>query len=811
MRKLTLTTLALNFSLLFSITASAQIEEVVVTAQKRPENIQSVPISISAYSGSFLKDSNINTLQDLGPYTPNLALSQSSQVANQRIMIRGVGSVGDSAIEPSVAVFIDGVYYPRPSAVVGSLSDIELVEVLRGPQGTLFGRNASMGALNIKTAAPSKELEGDIRGSYGSDNAVRLSGSISNSLSDQTSGRLSYHYSDRDGYGENNFTGAGNNDTFGDWRDMGVRGKLNFKPSEMLDINLTMDYSKVENQSGVIEVISSTVLPAYLTTLSTVLNPAGPLAGGPVPDTSDTYDNIVNQDHRDTADDKQWGGILDISWTLGEHTIRSLTSHRRWENDTFESALRLPADLLNRLTAYETRTTSEEIQLLSPTGGHLEYVAGLYFYDEAYDIASQFDLGPDFCPAVRNLVTGIATQQVLASGGSLAVAQATGLGAGSSALTQCRSKPQIGAVDLDFTQDMTSYAAFGQLTVNVDEFLRVSGGLRYTDDQKDGSFNQLVPNTILLPSSATNPLGINLRMVDSAPALEFDENKVTWMGNVSYDITDNVMGYATISTGFKSGGFNSDGANRVITRVFDSEEVKNYELGLKNTLFNNKLVANLGFFRTRIDNFQDRQFDGVNFLVQNVGQLTQDGFELDLQFQPNENFISTAGLSYLDSEFNSFPNATALPAVVAAAQAANKIPTGQDLTGQRNHFSPEWTFSLMSEWSDNLGDTGLGWFVRGEYQYTDDQNVGAETNQNPQSIQQAYDLVNARAGITGINETWELSIYGKNLTDEGYCQTIFNQPIGTTLGLVNSATGGGMQRCVLGAPKTYGMEASYNF
>lgn len=811
MRILSGTTLALCFSSLFSSIATAQIEEIVVTAQKRAENIQDVPISISAFSGDFLKDSGIYSLQDLGLYTPNLSLSQSSQVANQRIMIRGVGSVGDSAIEPSVAVFIDGVYYPRPSAVVGSLSDIEIIEVLRGPQGTLFGRNASMGALNIKTARPSEELEADMRGSYGNFDALRLSGSISNSLSQQTSGRLSFHYADRGGWGENTFTGAGNDDDFGDWQDMGVRGKLNFTPSEMLDINITMDYSQVENQSGVIEVKADTVLPAYLRTLSTVLNPTGPAQGGPIPKTANTFDGLVHQDHRDTADDEQWGGILDIAWTLGDHTVRSLTSHRRWENETFESALRLPADLLNRITAYQTRTTSEEIQLLSPAGEFLEYVAGLYYYGEDYDIGSRFDLGPDFCPAVRNLVFGRAFQQAFAASGSLAVAQATGTAAGAGALAQCRGGPQSGAVDLDFTQDLTSYAAFGQLTFNIDEQLRVSGGLRWTHDEKDGSFSQLVPNTILLPGSATNPLGINLRAIDSAPGLEFNETKLTWMGNVSYEISDNVMGFATVSTGFKSGGFNSDGANRVITRTFDSEEVINYELGIKSFLYESKLMANLTFFRTEIDNFQDRQFDGVNFIVQNVGLLIQDGFELDLQMQPNEHFYAIAGVSYLDSEFDSFPNATALPAIVASAQAVNAIPAPQDLTGERNHFSPEWTFSLTSEWRDTIGDSGLGWFVRGEYQYVDDQNVGAETNQNPQSIQEAYDLVNARAGITGADATWEIAVFGKNITNEGYCQTIFNQPIGTTLGLVDPLTLGGMQRCVLGAPQTYGIEASYRF
>jgi iron complex outermembrane receptor protein len=783
-----------------------RIEEIVVTAQKRPENIQDVPISISVYSGDFLDDSGIDTLQDLSAYTPNLTLSQSSQTANQRIIMRGVGSVGNNAIEPSVAVFIDGVYYPRPSSVVGTLSDLELVEVLRGPQGTLFGRNASMGALNITTMKPSEDLSGQIRGSFGSFDAIRLSGSVSNSISDQTSGRLSFHYSDRDGYGNNTFTGADNNSKFGAREDKGLRGKLNFTPSDILDINMTFDYSEVKNESGVIEVLADSVLPAYVGTLSAALNPLGPAPGGPVPETTNTFDYTVNQDHRDNADDEQWGGVMDISWDIKNHTVRSISSYRNWKNSTFESALRLPADLLNRVTDYDADTLSQEFQLLSPTGNYFEYVLGFYYYNEDYTIDQQFDLGTDFCPLINNLVFSGAFRQALAAGAPLATAQAIGAGAGAAGAAQCAGGPQTAAIDTDFNQDLISYAGFGHFTVNISEYLRFTGGLRWTADGKDGSFEQLVPNTILLPPSATNPLAINLRTIDSDPNLAFDDDELTWMANVNYDVNDNLMIFATASTGFKSGGFNSDGANVIIPRVFSSEDVINYELGFKSYLFENKLVANLTLFNTKITNFQDRQFNGVNFIVQNAGKLNQKGLELDMRLQANENLSAVAGVSYLDSNFTSFPQATALPFEIVVGSTATR-----DLTGERNHFSPRWQLSLMTEWRDTIGDEGYGYYIRGEFQQVSGQNVGAQTNQNPQSRQDGYSLLNARGAITGQHEKWEVAAFAKNLTDETVCQTIFNQPIGITLRLVDSTTLGGMQRCVLGAPKTYGVEAVYRF
>jgi iron complex outermembrane receptor protein len=861
--------------------AIAQIEEVVVTAQKRSEDIQDVPISISVFSGEFMEESGVNTIQELGAYTPNLSLTQSSQVANNRIIIRGVGSVGNSAIEPSVAVFIDGVYYPRPSSVVGSLTDLEAVEVLRGPQGTLFGRNASMGALNIRTRKPSDEFEGNIRGSYGSDNAVRVSGAVSGGLSENVGGRLAFQYSDRDGFGNNTFTGPGNNTEFGAWEDASVRGKLYFTPNDDLDIIVSVDYAEVTNEGPVAEVISDTVLASYGPTISAILSPTGPFAPtGPVPELANGFDYSVNQDHRDTGKDDQWGISADINYAFGEHTIRSITAYRKWNNDTFESALRLPADLINRVSTYQAETVSQELQIISPLGERFEYVAGVYYYHEDYTIDQSFELGDQFCgPAVNNLVqarvagtaipalaagiAGFLPDPTLAGtiagaivtgaitdgptldaafglpGGTgvalLAAAAAAGApaglapGTGAAASGFCAAGPTGSgnpAVDTDFRQDVESLAFFAQGTFNVSDELRLTAGIRYTQDDKNGSFVSLIPNPIVAPASPTNPFGLDLRAVENRPNLRFEENKVTWMVNASYDISNDAMVFGSFSTGFKSGGFNSDGFNSIgiaagAQREFDSEEVDNFEFGIKSTLFDNRVRANMTYFHTEISNFQDRQFDGVNFLVQNVGKLTQQGVEIDIQAQPIDQWMMMFGLSYLDSDFDTFPNATNLPAVVAATQAANGallaagMPPNQvpprDLTGFRNHFSPKWQLSLVSEWSDAMANTNLGWFLRGEFQYTDDQNLGAETNQNPQSLQKGYEIFNARAGIRGADDSWELSAFVRNLGDKEYCQTIFNQPIGTTLGLVDPVSLGGLQRCVLGAPRTLGMEAAYRF
>ena len=844
--------------------AMAQLEEVVVTAQKRAEDVQEVPISITTVSGDFMVNSGADTLQDLGAYVPNLSLTESSQVANNRIIMRGVGSVGNNAIEPSVAVFIDGVYYPRPSSVVGGLTDLQMVEVLRGPQGTMFGRNASMGALNIHTAKPTQDFQGKVRLSYGDYNSLRTSGYVSGGITNNAAGRLSFHYADRDGYGTNTFKKTGNGGNVGAWEDYSLRGQLNFAATDNIDVNLTADYAKVHNKGTIIEVLDKTVLPKYVTTIKAVLSPAGPFNPiGPAPDTANGHNYWINQDQQDNADDEQWGIAAHIDWKVADHTIRSITSYRDWSNSTFESALRLPADLLNRDTNYKVKTVSQELQLVSPSGGKIEYVAGFYYYHEDYSIDQNFDLGPDFCPAINNLVqakvataaipafaTAIApslpdpTKAATIAGAIITGAIADGptldtnfgLPAGTGAVllaaaptpaptlgglagATCAAGASNKAVDTQFNQNLTSIALYGQLTYNITDKLRVTGGLRWTNDDKSGSFSSIINNPILAPPApiGPSPFGIDLRVAENDPNLKFQDDEVTWLMNLSYDITDNIMAYGLYSTGYKTGGFNSEGfnSNAVLSgasRIFNSETVDNYEFGVKSRLFENRMVANLSYYNTEISNFQDRQFDGVNFLVQNAGVLTQQGMELDIQAQPTDHFYTVIGVSLLDSNFDSFPNATNLPYIVSVAQANGTPVPPRNLTGAANHFSPFWRFSLVGEWTGTVPvKKDLGWYFRLEEQYTDDQNLGAETNDNPQTIQPGYHVVNARLGIRSQDDKWELAAFVRNAFNKGYCQTIYNQPIGTTIGLVDSTTKGGMQRCVLGTPRVWGIEAAYSF
>ena len=1016
-------------SLLFALTLSgpavAEIEEIIVTSQKREKSAQDVPISTSVFSDDFFTKSNVHTLQDIARYAPNLSLPQSSAIANQRIMLRGVGSVGNSAIEPTVAVFIDGVYYPRPSSIVGSMTDLNRVEVLRGPQGILFGRNASMGALNIVTKNPTDEHEGRIAVSYGDYDEKRVSGYINSALSETASARLSFQVSERDGYADNTFTEGGSRSTVGNWEDLTVRGKLLLTPTPTTDVLLTADFSRVRNEGAVAELIGDTV-PGH-----TLLGLAHILPTGELPEAEDPYDHKLNQMHRDDADDEQWGLSGDITWSVGTHTIRSITAYRDWENDSLDqSVIRMPADLVPTDQLYDAETFSQELQITSPEGKDLEYVLGLYYYDEKYTLDSNSRLGEDFCGMVENLyreqllqdvhvanplapggfveikhagardavfgteysrrvgvsvggaipgLIGTLTQAnpqaapqvtaqiqaltpalvnllmkagteispvlgpllsdptLLADPGNQAQLQATitqaktdlndrlgalipdaalhgaiyqaldplvanlsdpampdygvttlrltALAASQQALdTQARllvENPQTpdpedfieqpipvaqavqgaavgtasaakgtcvaGGPDLavtNFTQDVENYAAYAHATYRLSPQWHLSAGARFTRSEKDGRFVSVVHNPAAKPSSSTNPFGLDLRVDESHPDLEHDEEKMTWLTNLSYFFDDDSMLFANFSTGFKSGGFNPEGFNSKVaaagkTRKFDTETTKNYELGVKRTMMEGRLIANVTVYRTKINDFQERQFDGLNLIVHNSGDLTQQGVELDMLFQPREEFFASLGVSYLDSEFDSFPNATGLPGHIAAASMARdayaacevqvegglklqaecdsqfpeaaRINPTRDLKGERNHFSPKWQVALSAEWTDSLPDFAADWFVRGEYQFVDDQNVGSDTNQNPDTMQSNYNLFNGGAGVRSQTGDWEVSAFVKNIFDEEYCQTKYTQPLVGSLGLTDPTTGQGAQRCTLGQPRTWSLVGSFLF
>lgn len=285
--------------------------------------------------------------------------------------------------------------------------------------------------------------------------------------------------------------------------------------------------------------------------------------------------------------------------------------------------------------------------------------------------------------------------------------------------------------------------------------------------------------------------------------MERDDSKTTYFGNVNWNITEDIMLFATVSTGYKSGGFNSQSGGRQPLgeerRIFAPEETTNYELGVKSTLLDGTMTANATLYRMDIDDFQDRAFDGLSFVVVNAGELRQQGVEVDINWVPIDQLRIVAGAAYLDSEYQDFEGAPGLPG-----------GPPQDLEGERRNFSPEWQTSLTADWTQPL-DNGMEWFVGGSWSWFDEQNVGTSSNNNPQSEQDSYSIVNARVGLRSASGDWDVTLFGYNLTEDDYCMTIFDQAFGAPLGAVDSVNNTSVMRCNLGAPTTWAVRGSYRF
>lgn len=781
-----------------------QVEVIQVTATRRTESIQEVPIAMSAYGADFIERAGITDMQELGAYVPNLTLTRSSQVASNRIAIRGVGTSGSNGLEPSVAVFIDGVYIPRPGAIVGKLEDIEAVEVLRGPQGTLFGRNASMGALNIRTAKAAGDNTTRVWAGIGSDSLHYGGVTLDRALNESVSGRMSMHYSKQDGFAYSEYSET----DIGRWQDIGVRGSLVF-PIGKADASLRADWKRINNNGSASSVIADSVQPRYLSAISFILDPEitpDKLVNGftgPLPNVSNEFDRRLNQIHEDDAVDEQRGLSLDVAWDHGQYSYRSITAMRKWDNFTYETPIRLPAELLPRVTDYAAQTFSQELQLLSSFDGPFNYVAGLYYYQESYDIDQWFNLGADFCSlALHNNVWNTVFRANLSGGVDTATAFGNALNTAGAAAGACLNGPQTQAILSNFSQDVKSMSVFAQGTYDITDQASAIIGVRYTNDDKTGYFVNDVRNNIAGPRTATNPFGINLRVNESSE-LAFKDDQVTWLATLRYAPTNDFMTFLTASTGYKGGGFNTESGSEVLgdKRVFDSETVTNLEWGFK-SWFLGLGTVNATLFRTNLKNFQDRRFDGVTFVVLNAAELRQQGVEVDANLYATNNLSVMLSGSYLDSKFLDYRDGTNLPGFPSNIQ--------QDLTGTPNNFSPRWQFSNSMEWRDYFGQN-KEWFVRGEYQYLGKRRPSGVTDNNPSTMRPGYGLVNLRLGISDDLGAWDLTLFAKNLLDKGYCQAVTYQPLNTTLGLVDPTTGDSMARCYQSQPRQLGLEFRYNF
>jgi iron complex outermembrane recepter protein len=757
------------------------IEEIVVTAQKRTENLQDVPLSVAAFSGETLAKAGIDSVVDLPRLVPNLMLNRGNQVSNLRMSIRGVGAPGNSAMDPSVGTFVDGIYVPRPGSLVASFNDMAGVEVLRGPQGTLFGRNATVGGILFRTTDPTSNLGGSVEAQAGNYGMQKYSGMINVPAGDKLSFRLAGLYDSVDGYAKNRLDGK----TFGSRDTTAGRLGMKWDITDTLNWTVKVDYSKIGGDGQV----ETEIDPATLTATSIARLTA--FTHGNPPDLYDPFDRKSNQRIYGHLDDKNWGVASNLSWDLaGGYTVRLLSGYRDWQNDQVDGdVVWTPLDLVSRTGAYDSKSQSYELQLISPTdqlfGGRLDYVAGLYYFQEDFGIGETLGFGSQLC--------------------------STFVPAPPAANASCVASPnKANAAVLDFNQSASNYAVYAQANVGLTDGLDLVLGGRWTKDDKSGSFVETINNPY------ANAL--KLRSAENQK-LSVSDDDFTYRAGLNWKLNPDLLLFTSYSTGYKSGGFNSGGGWRSPTlpplnREFKKETSDNIELGVKSTLADGKLRLNATAFRMNLNDFQDRAFDGTSFNVLNAGNLRNQGLEFDGEVQATDAIRLFGALGYLDSEFTKYPNASCLPYPAQVNPACV-----QDLKGKRPVYTPKYQGSVGAQVDGNFASHNLGYAFRTDLSYTDTTNINSINDNNKQGIQSSTTLLSMRYSLLfGERHNYTLSVFGDNLTDQGYCAfktaQVLDTSIGTAAtgrGLRDPVTGGTVMRCGVAPPRTYGVSIKAAF
>lgn len=600
LKPLAITTLATA-----AINANSQaLEEVVITAQKRAQDLQDVPIAVTAMSASMLKEAGISDVKGIALRTPNFSMGEFNPTQPQ-LYIRGIGSNGDGAGggEQSVAMFIDGVYIPRSAGTGTELYDIESIEVLRGPQGTLWGKNAIAGAVNIRTSKPSDELTMGVEAEAGNMGLVSFKGMASGPISDQLNGKLGFNHKQRDPYVQSVVDPSIKT---GDIDSQGLRGQLLFMPTDMLDFLLSVDWGKDRRSGGAVSPDSNHGLVGMF-----IQSPAAPRAG--------FYQNYLEREGKAEIDSS--GMSLTTTWDMEFATLTAISAYRELEsaleNISFGVGLTtFPVLDLNNYTKEDSKMFSQELRLAGNTD-QMNWQTGLYYNREKTNRTE----GGEFATKI-NLNTFFAQGKITLLPSAIALPD--------DVTTQSNTT--------------TSWAVFGQADYSLTANLDLTFGLRYTNEEKDYQ-NIGVRGAGLYVLENYN---ISANKSWSATTFKFVAN---------YHINNNTMAYFSAATGFKSGGFDGVASTEKGAKTpFDQEEALNLELGLKTMLFDERLRLNTAVFNMAYDDLQILQaFPNGGPIpplqTKNAGEAESKGLELETQWAINDEFTLSATYAYLSTKY----------------------------------------------------------------------------------------------------------------------------------------------------------------
>jgi iron complex outermembrane receptor protein len=699
--------------------------QVVVTAQKRVERLQDVPVSVAVVSGAKLQQQHITSVEDLTQVSPSLSFTDSANTRGQGLTIRGVGTLSFSdGVEPDVSTVVDGVVLGRQAMTIFDLIDVDQIEVLRGPQGTLFGKNSSAGVLSITTAAPSDRFGGEYSATYETLNDIKLQGSVTGPIVEgKLDARLTAYANHGDGWITNVYDGEKLN---GDdqW---GLRGKLLFTPNDNLDVTVIGDYENIHEAC-----CTSTIRSAPATTSYFGVPYATLIGVKPGP-----YNQAVDVDGQYYLHQDSEGVSVQADQKIGSATLTSITAYRSFHDQDNNDADLTPIDIFDVNSANQTQDQfTQELRLASASGQKLEYVAGLYYFYQ--------DL----------------TTTTHAAGNLGAVPSPEFLGS---------------MVHRGITTD--NEAAFGQATWHVtDQFSLIAGG-RYTAEQLKAFFDRSnLPGAVgATPASIAGP---PLR----ADNLGSDETNFSYKLGAQYTFNSDLMAYFSYARGFKGAALNLLNflpASLVANGQYEvpPELSTSYEVGLRSSMFHRHLQVNLTGFITDFTGFQATAFDptiDANTLV-SAGALRSQGVELEAIANPVHGLTLTGNLAYTDVRFTKFPNGPCYPGEALLANTPCHMVAGvyvQNLNGGVLNNAPKVSFNLGGAYVHPLAWNGdLDGFIDVNYAYRSDANYSLSGD--PMTVQKAYGLVNLNLGVQPHSGHWRVSLFAKNLLDQHYASLIY--------------------------------------
>jgi iron complex outermembrane receptor protein len=779
--------MAVAVSAIALTTFAATLEEIVVTAQQRAESLQDVPVSVAAVTAKKISDSGIVDLQGLSELVPNFSINETG--ISTTVTIRGISSGINSGFEQSVGMYNDGIFYGRDQLARVPMIDMERVEVLRGPQGILFGKNSIAGAVSQISAKPTDEFEGSVTALYEPDHGeTDLRMVLSGPLTDNLSGRLAVMTRELDGYVKNTELGVDEQNE----DEQVVRATLRWDVNDSVTATLKSSQSTFDVLGRNMEVYQSF---GHLEALNSVYN--SPTA----PWSVDTELNYIADNNGHFSNNEVNNSTLTVDWDLEGLTLTSVTGYVDYEFTESCDCDFTGAPVFDAGRQEEYQQLSQEFRVTSDLGSNFDYIAGLFFQNTDLTYADQIQL-PD--PTVVNTALGL-------------------LGAGA-----LQPFAPGSSTDRTFNQEGEVIALFAQGTWSVSEALRLTVGGRYTEEKKDANRQQRHKANATfggqyMPAVTADPVSGAYNVLYGIFAIEaydqingkLDDSSFSPVVTMEWDANPDTMVYATWTKGYKSGGFDArsnghpdasvnnglkSGAAITGSWEFANEEATSVELGSKMSIADGAAELSVAWYMTDYTDLQVSQFDGtLGFNVTNAGEAKVQGIEADGRWALTDNITLTGSVAYLDFNYEKFPNSQCY-----FQQEDTDGDKLCDAGGKRKEFTPELQANLGAAWASEMSN-GLELNASLDVSFMDEYLYAA--NLDPRSKQDAYSMVNARIALAGSEGAWELALLGRNLTDETVINFGGNTPLGGTL----TGGAGNSYYAFVNRPRNIALQVNYSF